>query len=78
MQLAGWTESYFADSFLLRNLDQELSKLAFSRLTKIDCKDTHPAHGLAKRAILSSTTSTAAQGIPFWIGATINLHILFL
>lgn len=78
MQLAGRTESHFADNFLLCNLDRELSKLAFSRLIKMDRKDTHPAHGLAKRAMLSSTTSTAARGIPFWTGTTTNLHVLFL
>lgn len=80
--LAGKTQLHYADSFLLRNLHHQLSKLAFFGLTKVDCKDVHLAHCLAKRAMMSSTTSTVASGTPFWTGASFQfgkwfLHFLF-
>ncbi|XP_058192189.1 uncharacterized protein LOC131309596 [Rhododendron vialii] len=78
LQLAGRSEPHYADVFLLHNLRQELSKLDFCRLSKVDRKDAHPAHCLAKRALQSSSTFPAARGIPFWTGATTGHFFLFI
>lgn len=51
MELAGRTDSHYADDFLLHNLSQQLSKLAFCRITKVERRAVYPAHCLAKQAM---------------------------
>lgn len=78
MQLVGRSEPHFADIFLSRNLRHAISKLVFWRIYKVDRKDSSPAHCLAKRDMLSSSTSTDARGTPFWTEASADLQALFL
>lgn len=52
--------------------------LAITWALHLDHKNTQPAHGLAKRALLSPTTSSNAQGTSFWTGATTDLHLLLM
>lgn len=86
LQLEGRSEPHYADVFLLHNLRQELSKLDFWRLTKVDRRDAHQAHCLAKRALLSPSTSPSAReplfgqelplGITFCLASSFWLYVL--
>ncbi|KAI8532832.1 hypothetical protein RHMOL_Rhmol11G0245200 [Rhododendron molle] len=64
-----------ADKFLLHNLGQEISKLDFCKLSKVDRQDTHPAHCLAKRGLLPPSMSPDSREIPLWSGATADRHL---
>lgn len=55
---------------LLRNLEIEIAKLSFCRISKVDRKDNNQAHSLAKRALQCFTHPTAARDQQFLHRAT--------
>lgn len=67
MQIAGQSVPHFGVTSLLGNIDLEISKLDFCKITKVESKDVYQAHCLAKRALISSA---AIGDIPFWTGST--------